>query len=161
MSKGRKALVSRARKSGLEVIDSKDFDSFHKLLVEVLHKHGAKPVHSIDELKYLNELYPSNIILKSVELNGEVVSAALLFVFDSVVHTQYLATNDLGRENGALDLIVEECISEYTSNKYKYFSFGISTEDAGKVLNQGLLAQKEGFGGRSIILDTYQVNYYG
>ncbi|OXX53567.1 hypothetical protein B9J80_09060 [Vibrio sp. V12_P9A6T4] len=161
MSKGRKALVSRARKNNLKVLESKDFDGFHKLLTEVLNKHGAKPVHSVVELNYLNEFYPSNIILKTVEIDGEIVSGALLFVFESVIHTQYLATNELGRENGALDLIIEECISYYSSNKFKYFSFGVSTENSGRVLNQGLLSQKESFGGRSLVLDTYQVKYDG
>lgn len=31
----------------------------------------------------------------------------------------------------------------------KYFDFGISTEQNGKYLNEGLIAQKEGFGGRT------------
>ena len=36
-----------------------------------------------------------------------------------------------------------------------FLDFGISTEDGGQVLNEGLAFQKEGFGGRTICYDTY------
>ena len=38
---------------------------------------------------------------------------------------------------------------------YPYLDFGRSTEGDGSVLNDGLVAQKEGFGGRAICYDTY------
>ena len=40
--------------------------------------------------------------------------------------------------------------------KRAYFDFGISTEDGGRVLNEGLIYQKEGFGGRAVCYDTYE-----
>ena len=39
-----------------------------------------------------------------------------------------------------------------------YFDFGKSTEDGGTILNQQLIHQKEGFGGRGICYDTYKWN---
>ena len=39
---------------------------------------------------------------------------------------------------------------------FKYFDFGISTEHNGRLLNEGLIYQKEGFGGRGICYDTYE-----
>ena len=40
----------------------------------------------------------------------------------------------------------------------RYFSFGISTEQAGQYLNEGLIAQKEGFGARTVVHDFYEWN---
>ncbi|MCL1123896.1 GNAT family N-acetyltransferase [Shewanella surugensis] len=159
ISKGRKALLSKARKNNLSIETDGDFSKFYSLLSNVLQKHGAYPVHSIEELSYLKINFPKNIILKSIEVDGEMIAASLLFVFNNVVHTQYLATNDNGKEIGALDYIIEESMSEYKNKGFEYFSFGISTEENGKVLNAGLLSQKESFGGRSIAIDTYQVRY--
>ena len=39
----------------------------------------------------------------------------------------------------------------------KYFDFGISTEQGGRYLNEGLVFQKEGFGARAVVYDTYAI----
>jgi len=41
--------------------------------------------------------------------------------------------------------------------KGKWFDFGISTEDDGRFLNEGLAAYKESFGGRSVVHDFYEL----
>ncbi|QDP72346.1 GNAT family N-acetyltransferase [Legionella israelensis] len=158
LSKGRKWLIARAKKSGLNVTNSQDWANFHDLLCTVLSRHGTAPVHSMEELEKLSQLFPANIQLKVVEKNNTLLAATLLFKFNSTVHTQYLATNEEGKELGALDFLVENCIEESKQNGFKYFSFGISTEEQGKVLNEGLIAQKESFGARGLVLDAYEVN---
>ena len=158
LSKGRKWLISRAKKLKLEATKSKAWATFHQLLTLVLKKHGATPVHSISELQLLGELFPENIVLKVVEHNNEFLAGVLLFKFDNVVHTQYIATSEHGKEVGALDFLIETCIEDSYNEQYIYFSFGISTEAEGKVLNNGLLAQKESFGARGIVLDFYEIN---
>lgn len=40
----------------------------------------------------------------------------------------------------------------------KYFDFGVSVEDGGRYLNEGLIFQKEGFGGRAVMYDTYELS---
>ena len=40
----------------------------------------------------------------------------------------------------------------------KYFDMGTSVEDGGSVLNEGLIFQKEGFGGRAVVYDTYKMD---
>ena len=70
--------------------------------------------------------------------------------------SKYLANNNVGKEIGALDLLIFEQIQKYKETK-KYFDFGISTENNGKYLNEGLIAQKEGFGGRAVCYDWYEL----
>jgi hypothetical protein len=38
-----------------------------------------------------------------------------------------------------------------------YLDFGISTEQGGHVLNEGLIANKERFGGRAVMYDAYEI----
>ena len=38
------------------------------------------------------------------------------------------------------------------------FDFGISTENGGEFLNQGLIFEKEGFGARSVCYDVYALD---
>ncbi|CDZ78809.1 FemAB-related protein, PEP-CTERM system-associated [Legionella massiliensis] len=161
LSKGRKWLISRAQKLGLKVSRSSDWSAFHRLLASVLLRHGAQPVHSVSELETLAALFPDNIRLMVVEQEGVIEAAALLFHFHATVHTQYLATSETGKDLGALDFLIESCIAEAKSQGYSYFSFGISTEQQGRVLNTGLVAQKENFGARGVVLDFYEIELDG
>lgn len=151
MPKGRKAQISRAKREGVEIFSSEDFEAFVMLLNSVLQKqHGVNAVHSAEELKLLCSRFPQNIKLFVAKIDKEIIAAALLFIYDDLVHTQYLAANEKAREIGALDLLIKTLMDEFTKSK-KYFDFGISTENGGQFLNQGLISQKEGFGGRSVV----------
>ena len=39
---------------------------------------------------------------------------------------------------------------------WPYLDFGSSTEEQGSVINAGLTAHKEGYGGRGVVYDTYE-----
>ena len=58
---------------------------------------------------------------------------------------------------GVADLVFDSLITQYSKQK-RYFDFGISTEKGGAYLNRGLAANKEGFGARAIVYDTYKVD---
>jgi hypothetical protein len=84
------------------------------------------------------------------------LGGTLVFENKTIVHTQYLANSFEGRNIGALDFVIDKLINEVYSNK-RYFDFGISNEDAGRYLNTGLIAQKEGFGARAVVHDFYEL----
>jgi hypothetical protein len=56
-----------------------------------------------------------------------------------------------------LDFINHKLIDEVFSER-KYYSFGISTENQGRVLNSGLIQQKEMMGGRGISINFYSIS---
>ena len=82
------------------------------------------------------------------------MAGAVLFLTDTVAHAQYIAVSEQGRKFGALESVIDYCLQNYSEGR-KYFDFGISTEDEGRVLNEGLVSQKEGFGARGICHDFY------
>lgn len=154
----RRRNIKKAMKANLKVVQSSDFDGYIKLVNEVLSQyHNAKAVHSGVELKMLAENFP-DIIKLFIATNDkeEMLSGVLIFVTPQAIHAQYIASSNKGREIGALDLVFDYLIKEYSINK-KYFDFGISNEDEGKVLNIGLVGQKQEFGGRAIIHDFYEL----
>ena len=156
MPKGRKAQISRAKREGVIVELSDDFESFINLENEVLKEyHNSKAVHTGEELKLLHEKFPEQIKLYVGKLHGEMISGTVLYINDEVVRTQYLASNDLGREIGALDLVISNVLDKYQDRIW--FDFGKSTEGDGSILNEGLIAQKEGFGGRTHVYQTWKV----
>ncbi len=137
-----------------------DFDTLEEywhLLEDVLQAHHhVHPVHSVEEMKLLMLRFPKDIKLYLVRSDRQIVAGTVIFETRHVAHVQYIASGDEGRAYGALDLLFRHLISE----RYKqmdYIDFGISTEQGGTVLNEGLIFQKEGFGGRAVCYDVYDV----
>jgi hypothetical protein len=54
-------------------------------------------------------------------------------------------------------VILDFLINSYYSEK-TYFDFGISTENEGMRLNEGLMSNKEGFGARAVVHDFYELS---
>lgn len=157
MSKGRKYQINQAQKAGIEVSEQGDFSGYWQLLSDVMSKHGATPTHSLSEITLLAERFAKNIRLYEATKDGVLQAGVVVFDNLNVIHTQYMATSDAGRESGALDLIITTILDKHKQS-HRYFSFGISTENAGRYLNTGLVRQKESFGARAITHDFYQLN---
>lgn len=148
--------------------------AYWNMLNEVLQvHHGAHPVHTQDELYRLMTAFPQQIELCVACLGNEegslssksdvecMVAGCILFHTSKVVHVQYIAANDMGRQIGALDWIFAQLIerSRAFSAEIPYFDFGTSTEQGGKILNEGLIFQKEGFGARAVCYDAYRLDF--
>ncbi|MEE1361769.1 MAG: hypothetical protein U0K23_04225 [Selenomonadaceae bacterium] len=160
-SKGRKWMCSKGRKNRIEVEESTDFDSFISLENYVLNKyHNTVAVHLPSELKMLAERFPNNIKLFLGKKDNNILSGAVVFENENIVHVQYMANSDKGREYGALDVVIDKLITEVYSNRI-YFDFGMSNENMGTYLNEGLIHQKEGFGGRGVVYDFYKIRMGG
>lgn len=161
MAKLRKRMIKKATKECVSVSEESGDSSYREFIDlqnRVLNEHhGVNAVHTAEELILLHSRFPENIRLVAARLNEEMIAGTLLFEYDNVVHTQYLAANDEARRIGALDLVISEVIERYRSSK-AWLDFGISTENDGMILNEGLISQKEGFGGRTIIYKTWEIN---
>jgi len=161
MPKGRKAQISRAKREGVVVQElhaPEDFDRFIALENEVLsQRHETKAVHTGTELALLHNRFPEQLRLFGALKDGKMIAGSVVFVYGQVVHTQYMAADDMARQIGALDLTVSTILDKYRNEK-QWLDFGISTEDAGRTLNEGLIAQKEGFGGRTSVYWTWEIN---
>lgn len=158
MPKGRKAQIARAKREGVIVEESTDYSTFIQLENEVLKKyHNTETVHTGEEMSLLHSRFPEQIKLYVAKYNEKMIAGAVLFIYPHVVHTQYLAANDIAREIGALDYVIAMMIEKYRENKL-WFDFGKSTEKNGMILNEGLITQKEGFGGRTSVYTTWELN---
>ncbi len=161
MPKGRKAQISRAKREGVvikELTELEDFKKFIDLENEVLtERHDVKAVHTGEELKLLHDRFPENIHLFASIKDNKLIAGTVVYEYDHVVHTQYMAANDEARQIGALDLAISTVINKYRETK-KWLDFGISTEHGKIYLNEGLCAQKEGFGGRTGVYEIWELN---
>ena len=157
-SQERRRGLRRFRQLGLEVSESDDVERFALLLRNVLaSRHNAAPVHSADELRLLKDRFPENIRLfvTASPDDDELLAGVLIFQTATVAHAQYIAASDAGRESAALDGIFDHLIHE--RYPHLWFDFGISNGRTGE-LNVGLLRNKEGYGGRTVLHDRYRLD---
>lgn len=155
-AESRKSGIRKALSLNIEVDESNDVDGFWHVLEDNLgNRYNAKPVHTSSEMKLLMSRFPNNIKLYVAKMNGEIVGGTLIYVTPQVVHTQYISASVEGKKHGALDLLFDYIINKVYAN-CRYFDFGKSTEQGGAYLNEPLIFQKEGFGGRGVCYDWYQ-----
>lgn len=120
-------------------------------------RHDAIPVHSTSELQYLKDRYPENIRFFMAGTENKVEAEVCIYDTAGVAHCQYIATSESGRYNGILTYLFHHLITKTFAGN-KYFDFGTSNEDGGKILNHGLIHQKVGLGGRGIAYQSFRIS---
>lgn len=157
MSKGRKASISKAYRSGVTVQECRDFGAFMNLERDVLReRHGLAPVHSTQEMELLAERFPKNIRLFTARRGDDLLAGVIVYETPIVAHAQYIGVGLEGREVGAGDLLMHHLVDVVYCDK-RFFDFGISTEEDGRFLNPGLAWYKESFGARAVVYDAYEL----
>jgi hypothetical protein len=119
--------------------------------------HGLRPVHALAEIQSLAGRFPQQITCHVALQEMRVVAGVVLFVTPRVTHAQYIASSEEGQALGALDLLFDHAIAEATLMTQRYFNFGVSTEDNGRVLNEGLHRFKSEFGAGAVVHEHYEV----
>ena len=155
-TESRKAGLRKARHHHIKVEESKDLETFWRILSQNLYdKYHAIPVHSLQEIQLLQSRFPKNIKLYLAYQEINPIGGVLIYETSQVVHTQYISASREGKELGAIDIIIEYLLNEVYKD-YLYFDFGKSSDGDGHTLNRNLIFQKEGFGGRGVCYDWYE-----
>lgn len=150
--------LKQARRSMLTISNDAAFSLFWTMLeANLRERHDALPVHSLAEIIRLHSLFPEQIELFRVMDGDETVAGCVMYVMEKVARVQYIASTESGRKMGALDLLFDHLIREQYKSK-AYFDLGTSMTDDGCYFSEGLIFQKEGFGGRGIVYDTYELS---
>lgn len=128
------------------------------LKANLAERHGVAPVHTLAEIEELASRFPDWIAVRVARHADQVVAGTVLFCTPRVVHAQYLASSPEGRRLGALDLVLDDAIEAARRDGRRYFDFGISTEDGGRRLNQGLHGFKSEFGAGGLVHEFYEID---
>lgn len=126
------------------------------LVPNMLDRFGIAPVHTAAEMKMLYKRFPDNIRQYNIYCENKIMAGCTMFLNPTVAHAQYISGTEEGRQNGCLDYLFNHLIKN-EFNEVPFFDFGNSNEEAGTVVNRGLLDWKEGFGARAISHDFYEV----
>lgn len=130
---------------------------FYGILCDNLRKFDTVPVHSLGEIMDLKE----NRLREIVEFYGvfqeeRMIAGCMIFLFgDMVFHTQYLAADQSSLKMYPMNFMDYHLIETARDRGFRYFSFGTSTHEHGKVFNKPLAEFKEGFGTQCGLNKTY------
>ncbi len=158
MSSRRSRSLRRARQAGLRLAQGAE----HLLALwgvlgdNLARKHGAVPTHSAQEMAALLQRFPQAITLHTAWANDTIVAGVVLFHTPGVAHAQYIAASPHGHEMSALDLLFEQCIEQALARGARWFDFGISNVEQGRVLNEGLYRFKTEFGAGGVVHEFYR-----
>ena len=105
--------------------------------------------------------FPDNIKLFTARRGGELLGGVIVYETDArrprPVHRRSpSAATPSTRSTPVVDFLIT---AEYVDKAW--FDFGISTTEEGRNLNTGLIRNKESFGARAVVYDTYRVELSG
>jgi hypothetical protein len=124
----------------------------------LLRAHGQRPVHSLREIETLADRFPRLVRCLLASLDGQAVAGLVLYLSARVVHAQYIAASEQGQALHAPDLLFQRAIDDAQTLGARYFDFGVSTVEQGRVLNQGLHRFKSEFGAGGVVYEHYEVS---
>lgn len=148
--------LRQALQDGISVKRNASLAEFWPVLNDNLQrKYQAQSVHTLEEIELLKSRFPNEIVQYNAYLDGKIVGGITFYVMGHVLHGQYSGTTDDGKRLGAMEAIYDQVMYHDYANM-RYLDFGTSNEQGGLVLNEGLIAHKEGYGGRTVCYDTYE-----
>lgn len=157
-TESRKSGIRKAQKNNISVRESNALAEFWTILDNNLHrKYNAAPVHTLAELELLKTRFPKEIrLFMAFNSANSPIGGTIIYETPCVIHTQYISASPEGKANGALDLLFDHLLNKVYADRKCFFDFGKSTENDGHDLNEPLIFQKEGFGGRGLCYDAYE-----
>jgi len=149
----------RAEAAGVSAKETwSDIAGFWRILEQNLsRRHGASPLHSLEEIKMLHDRFPDEILLMAAKVGTVLVGGIVLFLGGPVMKAQYTATTEEGRAMFALDPVIEQAIDLARERGCRYFDFGTNTSDEGQSLSQDLYQFKVSFGAGGVVYEHYEI----
>ncbi len=147
ISKSKLKHFRRVSSLGIEYRKDNNFQLFWQevLIPRLKEKHNTHPVHNQEEILFLHQKFPENIVQYNAYYDNEIIAGITLFIFDNVIKSQYGATTQMGEKLRALDFLFINIINTY-KNQFHFFDMGTVVENDGLSFNRGLLNQKEELG---------------
>lgn len=154
-------MVRQAERAKIDVKLSNDFDAFWPVLEGVLQgRHGTKPTHNVTEIKKLHELLPQGFrVLGAYQGKTMVGGIVLITIHDKALYTLYMAQEYAVQKDHPMHLLLVEAIKLAIKEKKRVLHLGVSTEDGGKKVNEGLFFFKESFGCRPVRRETWEIRF--
>ena len=149
--------VKKAIKNDVRVVRNNDVENFYSILSENRKKFNATPVHSIDDIEWLMNKMPDDIVLFMAYLDDWTpIAGSLVFKCnDRVILVFYWAHLDEYQQYRPISILVYEISKWAYENGIKFFDYGTQTKDM--EVNYGGSRFKETFNATGVFRKTYKL----
>ena len=109
-------------------------------------------------LRLKNKRFSGEIVFLGVYLDEKLVAGTMVFELPKYgcAHTQYLAADLAYNKLSPMSFLYYKMAEYYFERKFRYLSWGISTEDLGRYINMGLTNNKEEYGSEHNLIAIYE-----
>lgn len=141
--------------------EDEEIKRFYNLLNMNLKKYGLLPIHTLEEImEFKKERLKHEVQFYGVFKDKRMLAGGMLFSFWNrkvkVLHAQNLSADLNFLDTGAISYLYYSVIMEAKRKGYQKLSWGISTENEGKIINKGLVRNKESYGSEYYLNRTYK-----
>ena len=164
-AQGKRTPVNKKEKLGIKgrtLHNREELANFYAILCGNLKKYEAAPVHTLEELYDFSEHRLTNEcdffgIYMPMADGEQMIAGGMVFYFHNanVVHTQYLAAVPDEHHYSPMTFLYDYLIRTMAERGFSKLSFGISTEERGRMLNMGLIHSKEAYGSKHCVNKKY------
>jgi hypothetical protein len=155
---GKRQQLRKGMKYDPVISESSDVGAFWQLLSDCLaERHEASPVHTAEEMELLRSRFPDNIKLFTLSDEEGLQAGVCIYDTGRVAHSQYAATTPRARSRYYLTVLYHYLITGPYAGR-RFFDFGTSNEDGGRLLNAGLLNQKFSMGATGVVYPVYEAS---
>jgi hypothetical protein len=155
--RGRRGSVNRSRRHELTVAREIDVRPYMALLEDVLAStYGSSPVHTAAELQLLADRFPDGIKLFTARHDGRLLGGVVVYETAMVARAQYIGAGDEGKQQGAIDAIIDRLLTHEYRDK-PFFDLGTSSHPESGELNESLARNKESYGATAVAFDRYAI----
>lgn len=129
---------------GYQIKEEEPDNFWREILIPLLkEKYNTQPVHSLQEIKKLQSLFPNNIRHFSLYYQEKLLAGITIFENTYIVKSQYGSVSEEGKKIRALDNLFIYLIDYYQNMGKKYFDMGtVMDNNFPNRINTGLKNQK-------------------
>nr|WP_321224847.1 FemAB family protein [uncultured Psychroserpens sp.] len=128
------------------------------LIKRLEEKHNSKPVHSLQEIKDLQNKFEHEINQYTIYLNDQLLAGITLFKKGLVVKSQYAMATLKGENLNALDMLFVHLIKKFKDEGMHFFSMGTVNDDSTLGFSEGMLKQKQELGCSTYLQDIIKIH---
>lgn len=126
--------------------NNEDYIEFYKIVTKNLkNNHDSTPTHSLDEFLKVKDLLCDKQRLYLVKQYNDILGGVyVLKTTRNCWYTFYISRNiDFKKDNCSVSYLMYQISIDAKKENVKYIDYGISTEEKGKLINEGLSDFKE------------------
>ncbi len=134
-----------------------NFSEFYDLLVKDRALKNVKPTHSKEELMWLKNNLPDNVIFMIAKISNRIIAICVLFIINkNIVLNFYLAADKEYQKDNVSEYILYKSIEWSKQNSFNYYDIG--TSDINNQLLEGVFTFKKRFLANGFLRNTFEVN---